>query len=302
MHGAGDVATFGRESSFAVLQAACERTGLDPEGAELLRLGENAIYRLHSTPIVVRIARNMDQWADATKEVAVSQWLAEMDVQVVRACDREQPIDVQAHPVTFWGFIEGRRGRPGDVRQLGALLRRIHELPVPTALSLPGMDPLRRVAPRIERAPISDSDRAFLVGLLDELSAELPRLRFPLGQSVVHGDAHVQNLMVSERDGTTLIDLENVAVGQPEWDLTVTATEFVTAGFWTDEQYKEFVDSYGFDVTEWSGFEVLRRTQEIKMTTWLMQNVNESGSIRDEYELRMRAIRSNADGQAWQPF
>ena len=53
----------------------------------------------------------------------------------------------------------------------------------------------------------------------------------------------------------------------------MTATEFITAQFWSSEQYRAFVELYGFDVTEWSGSIVFRRCHEVKMTTWLMQNI-----------------------------
>ena len=103
-------------------------------------------------------------------------------------------------------------------------------------------------------------------------------------------------------EGPQLIDFERVAWGQPEWDLAVTATEYVTAQFWTTEQYEAFVDSYGYDVMTWSGFPALRRVQELKMTTWLMQNVDESPDIRAEYENRMEAIRAGEPRGAWRPF
>lgn len=119
---------------------------------------------------------------------------------------------------------------------------------------------------------------------------------------MLHGDAHVQNLMVPADGIPVLIDLENVGIGQPEWDLAVTATEYLVAGFWTDAQYADFVEGYGFDVTEWTGFESLRQVQAIKMTTWLMQNVNESEEIRAEYERRMRSIRDGVARRDWSPF
>ncbi len=43
----------------ATLAAACSATGLHNQGAELLRLGENAIFRLAQEPVVVRIARSL---------------------------------------------------------------------------------------------------------------------------------------------------------------------------------------------------------------------------------------------------
>lgn len=117
------VTRFSRAATEAVLGAACERVRLNPSGAELLRLGENAIYRLRARPVVVRIARNPDHWPAAVKEVAVVGWLDEHHVSAARRWPVEQPIDVDGHPVTFWHYIDGRRGGPGDVRALGAGLR-----------------------------------------------------------------------------------------------------------------------------------------------------------------------------------
>ncbi|EFC85721.1 hypothetical protein FrEUN1fDRAFT_1209 [Parafrankia sp. EUN1f] len=112
----------------------------------------------------------------------------------------------------------------------------------------------------------------------------------------------MNNLMRCNGDGAgVLIDLERFAWGQPEWDLAVTATEYLTAGWWNDAEYSEFVDAYGFDVTGWSGFEVLCRTHEIKMTTWIMQNIDVSVDIKEEYDRRIECIRTGAAG-GWNPF
>jgi Ser/Thr protein kinase RdoA (MazF antagonist) len=295
------VTSFSRDVTRILLGDACDRVGLPADGAELLRIGENAIYRLASAPVVVRIARHSDHWDDAAKEVQVAGWLERAEVPAAQVWPIEQPLSINGHPVTFWRFIDGRRGGPGDVRDLGALLRRIHTLPRPTTFVLPGERVLGRVRARIERAPVPPEDRAFLLGLLGDLTSAVGALDYVLPTCVTHGDAHVQNLMVNNRD-VKLIDFERVAWGQPEWDLAMTATEFVTAQFWTRDQYDTFVDAYGFDVTEWAGFPVLRRAHEVKMTTWLMQNINESSIIRDEYELRLATIRSGRPGEPWRAF
>ena len=62
--------------------------------------------------------------------------------------------------------------------------------------------------------------------------------------------------------------------------------------------------SIRLDVTCWKdGFPMLRAVHEIKMTTWLMQNVKESPEIAKEYEKRMRTIRGQAaDSEGWRPF
>ena len=46
----------GEAETRALLQQACAATGLSADGARLLRLGSNAVYRL-AAPVVARIAR-----------------------------------------------------------------------------------------------------------------------------------------------------------------------------------------------------------------------------------------------------
>ena len=296
-------APFSAAAAESVLGTACEIAELDAGGARLLRLGENALFHLPAQSVVVRIARTMDYWPDVVKEVAVARWLAGHQFPAAQVYEISQPIQVADHPVTFWRFINGRNGGRSDIAYLGTLLRRLHKLPRPTTFDLPGEDILGRVRRRIEAASVSSADKDFLLSRLGELAAELPRLRYPLSPAPTHGDAHVQNLMF--RDGQpVLIDFERFAWGQPEWDLSMTATEYQTAGWWTESEYAQFVEAYGYDVTSWTdGFPILRAVHEIKMTTWLMQNVKESPEIAKEYEKRMRTIRGQAaDSESWRPF
>jgi aminoglycoside phosphotransferase (APT) family kinase protein len=295
-------APFSAAVAEGVLVAACETTGLDRKDARLLRLGENALFHLPVQAIVVRIARTMDYWGDSVKEVAVARWLEDSSFPAAQVYQVAQPIEVSGHPVTFWRFINGRNGGHADVTNLGALLRHLHKLQQPAEFKLPPEDILGRVRGRVENASVSLSDKDFLLHRLEGLTAEVSGLRYPLTPAPTHGDAHVQNLMI--RDGRAiLIDFERFAWGQPEWDLSMTATEYLTAGWWTDAEYESFTESYGYDITSWTeGFPVLRAVHEIKMTTWLMQNVNESSGISREYENRMRTIRDQISGVAWQPF
>lgn len=294
---------FGRASATRIMREACAAAGLDPTDAELIRLGENAIFRVGTPPVIVRIARGPAFRDSAAKEVAVAQWLSQEGIKAARVWrgPDDQPLDVSGSPVTLWEFLDGRRGSPDDLVSLAGILRDLHSRPVPRTFELPEEDILGRVRPRIETAPIPDEDRRFLTDLVTELDEAVACLTFPLDVAVTHGDAHVQNLMIVD-DKPILIDFERVAVGQPEWDLAMTATEYVTAGWWTREEYEAFSSVYGFDVMAWSGFGVLRRVHELKMTTWLMQNVEESAEVRVEYHYRMTTIRSGEGRESWRPF
>ncbi|MDQ3763146.1 MAG: aminoglycoside phosphotransferase family protein [Actinomycetota bacterium] len=219
-----------------VLKMACDASGLDDTNVELIRLGENALFRLSSHSVVIRIARTMDYWDDAVKEIAVARWLAEHQFPAAQVYEVFQPVRAAGHPVTFWRYISGRTGHRGDVRALGSLLRRLHRTPRPAAFNLPCEDVLGRVGRRIESAPVGEADRDFLLRRLEEIRSELPRLRYPLPAAPIHGDAHVKNLMFCD-DHPILIDFERFAWGQPEWDLARTATEYQTARWWTDAEY-----------------------------------------------------------------
>lgn len=296
-----DAPPFSAAVARKVLVRACEMASLDDSGARPLRLGENALFHLPAESAVVRIARTMDYWRDAGKGVAVSRWLASSEFPAARVHQVAQPIAVAGHPVTFWRFIEGRNGSLADIALLGALLRRLHQMSRPTEFELPEEDILGRVRKRIANATVNPEDKEFLNFRFHELAADVAGLRYPLAAAPTHGDAHVQNLMITGGQ-SILIDFERFAWGHPEWDISMTATEYKTAGWWTDAEYGSFVDAYGYDVTSWTeGFPVLRAVHEIKMTTWLMQNIGESADIAREYEARMRTIRGE-DATPWKPF
>lgn len=293
--------SFSADSANDVLREVCSIVGLNYRNARLLRLGENALYHIDDASTVVRIARNMDHWGDAVKEVAVAEWLSAHGFPAASTADFRQPLEVNNHPVTFWDYISSRNGGHGDIADLAALLAKLHSMPAPEGFRLPRHRVFDRVRPRIESSQVSSADKDLLLERCEQLEHEVGKLTFTLSAAPIHGDAHVQNLMVV--DGRpVLIDFERFSWGQPEWDLSMTATEYRTAGWWTDAEYGQFVDAYGFDVTEWDGFDVLRSTHEIKMTTWIMQNVRESPEIAAEYAARMKTIRAGHPVGAWTPF
>jgi aminoglycoside phosphotransferase (APT) family kinase protein len=284
------------------MEVACEAAGLDTEGVRLIRLGENALFHLPGSGVVVRVARSMAYREDAEREVAVAHWLASQGFPAARVyAGVAQPTEAAGRPVTFWEFIEGRNGDRGDIALLADLLSRLHQLPRPEGFMLPPDDPLERVHRRLESANVTAPDQAFLAARLEALQAQLPRLRFPLPAGPVHGDAHVENLMITS-GGPVIIDFERFAWGHPEWDLSVTATEYQTAGWWTGDEYARFAAAYGFDVTSWDGYPVLRAAHELKMTSWLAQNVAESRDVADEVAARIGTLRGEVPSGGWRPF
>ncbi|MCX5171172.1 aminoglycoside phosphotransferase family protein [Streptomyces antibioticus] len=302
---AGDAARTGEGFTSAgaarVLRAACRAAGLDGRGAELIRFGENALFRLASVPVVVRVARGEEWVSTAAKEVAVARWLAAEGFSAARIVeDVEQPLLIDGHPVTFWHLIV-EAGRKATYRELGGVLRDLHSLTVPTGLALPSFDPFGKQALRIDKAAIPEDDRAFLRKRWRELQDKYAELRFESPKGPVHGDAHVQNLMVDDQGRVVLIDFEAFCFDHPEWDLMVTAVEHHSLGWQTDAQYADFVAAYGWDLYGWHGYEALRGLQEFGMTTWLMQNVRENEETAAEYRRRIAGLRDDQGPRDWRP-
>ena len=291
---------FSSAAAYSAMCAACENVGLRADDAEPMRMGENALYLLPSENIVARVARTLDYLPDVSREVAVSKWLNSVGLHAAEVVETiDQPVPAEGFPVTFWHYISGEPAPYSRIGDLGVLLRQLHHLDLPADINLPEQNILDRVQPRVEKAPISESDRSFLLSRLDELREEINGLEYALEPCALHGDAHIKNLMISD-GAAVLIDFERFAFGQPEWDLGMTATEYHTAGWWTPEHYRAFIDAYGFDITQWDGFPTIEAVQQLKMTTWIMQNIEESEEIAAEYESRMRTIRDGKPS-SWAP-
>lgn len=246
------------------LKEACAAVGLAFDGAEPIRLAENQIWRLPGQQVVVRIARSGQESA-AEREVRVARWLGENGIRAVRLIDVPQPVVADSRPTTFWQELPAHEhGSHTDVAQL---LRRLHGLPVPD-FEFGYLDPFVRIPERLEVAvALEESDRAWLRGLQQDLVAAWADRPAGLADCAIHGDAWPGNL-VRTASGPLMIDLERFSLGPPEWDLVSTAVRARTTGAVTDAEYEEFCVAYGYDVTEWDGYEILAGARELRVATY----------------------------------
>lgn len=295
--------SFSADRAARVLEIACDATGVDAADAELVRLGENAIFRLLSQPLIVRIARTIDYLPDVRTEVAVARWLESAGFAAVRlAGPADQPVVADGLPVTFWELL-GDGTDFGTVGELAALLRQLHGLELPSSLVLPQLQPFGRVETRIAGADLAADDKAFLLSRLAELRERYAELIFVLRPGPIHGDANIGNILRRESDGVAvLIDLDGFASGPREWDLVLTAMYYERFGWHTGQEYHQFAETYGFDVMGWRGYPVLRDIRELLMVAWLAQNTRESTRIADEVAKRIGDLRRGDGPREWAPF
>ncbi len=234
----------------AALAEACAKAGLSAEHAELIRLGENAIFRLPGH-VIVRISPPGQQ-AAARREVAVSRWLNDSGIAAAAArTGIEQPVEIGERSITFWDQLPDHQH--GSLVQVATVLRQLHSLPMPVDVPLGRLNPFVRIRERIDGAatiPAADQDwlRARLAGLQQQWETLSPALP----ACVVHGDAWAGNVVATVDGRVVLLDLERCSVGPPQWDLVSTAVKYVTYGHITSSRRR--VDS-----TSWEAFVLLHR-------------------------------------------
>jgi Ser/Thr protein kinase RdoA (MazF antagonist) len=298
-----NVTEFTANSTRIALEEACRSIGLDPTGAILVRLGENAMYQLHGEAVMVRIGRSEEA---ARKETLVAEWLATHNFCAVRpAGHSNQPIVTNGGvPVTFWEFIhEG--AQPVSSADLGRILRELHALPAPASFPLPDFSPMPKVAERIRKLPdglLSSEDVEFLGHRHREIIEEFASLEFVLPPGPVHGDAHASNLMRCTNGTIKLIDFEDFCNGPREWDVAVEAVRYRSLGWVSEDDYRSYVAEYGFDVIRWPGFRTLRAARELNMTTWLAQRLGQDAGIDAEVRRRIADLQDDQSTRHWRPL
>jgi aminoglycoside phosphotransferase (APT) family kinase protein len=281
----------------AIVRSAGTAAGLDVDGAQPLRLSENALFRLPGC--VIARASRPGQHAAAQREVKVARWLEASGIPAVQVVpDVEQPIEIDGRAITFWRELPPHEH--GTPVQVAAVLKQLHRLPPPTDFDLGEVAPFVRLEERIAAATIlSDPDRRWLREHLAELQQRWADLPAGLPWCVIHGDAWVGNVVAADDGTVLLLDLERTSMGPPEWDLVHTAIKHSSFGWITAEQYAEFCDVYGHDVTAWEGFELLRDIREFRMTTMAVQAASNKPALREQAEHRLACIRGERDQRPW---
>ncbi|WP_243789750.1 phosphotransferase enzyme family protein [Saccharopolyspora gloriosae] len=280
----------------AVLRGACERVGLDHGAAKLIRAGENDLYRLPGG-VVARISRP-GQVSAAAKELQVTRWLAGTQVPAVRPWgEPDAPVVVGEQGVTFWHELPPHE--QGSTTDVAGLLRELHSLNVPDGMDLPELAPFVRVAERIDGATwLHTQDRDWLRKRLTELQDAYRELPAGIPWRLVHGDAWRGNVAATA-GGPILMDFERCAYGPPEWDLVSTAVSHVTTGWLTAEQWTDYCRTYGYDVTAWDGFEILRDIRELRMTTMAAQVAEKDPSASTQLAHRLACLQGHKGPRPW---
>lgn len=273
-----------------VVQRAASHAGLDSADARLLRNGTNAVYLLSEAGVVARVGRP-GTVREAERQVKVAIWMSAQGIKVNLAIAGLDLVVVDARPVTWWAPIPAHRH--ATPAELGAVLRRLHDLPVPIGFDLPRPDVIGHIAQRIASAgALSILDRDWLRDRLTRMNADLAATEVHQARHVVHGDAWQGNLIVPDGGSPILLDFDNVSVGHPAWDLIPLAVDHEDFGRISGDDYQAFVTAYGgYDVRDAPWFRTLADLQELRWTAYVADKAATNPDAADEVSHRLACLR-----------
>ena len=110
------------------------------------------------------------------------------------------------------------------------------------------------------------------------------------------------NVVLDREGNLVLIDLDSFCAGPREWDLVQTAPFHERFGWRTDEEHREFVDAYGFDIMTWSGHPVFADHREIAMTLCLCGKAGSDHRAAAEVRKRVESLKTRSSRRNWSPF
>jgi Ser/Thr protein kinase RdoA (MazF antagonist) len=239
----------------------------------------------------------------ARKEVEVSRWLRASGVRATRAIDDvTQPTVVEGYPVTWWELLP--ESRPAAPAELGAALRRLHDLPEPRGLSLPRFSPFEAARERLKNAEMPNSDdTTWVLNRMAEVDRRCNEILPNLPTGVIHGDAWQGNFAIIDSQDPVMLDLEAFCVGPKLWDLIAIAVDCTDFARIPESEYEGFTAAYQFDVTTSPAYRTLAEVQELRWTSYVIGKSKPGSAEESEAAHRVACLKGEVERPwKWAPF
>jgi aminoglycoside phosphotransferase (APT) family kinase protein len=281
------------------LHGIAAKLGVSSADAELLHLANNATFALPGAGLVVRISRSNLLHDRVRKGARLGAWFKTVDAPTIRlAGPADQPVEYEGLSATVWDYVPPNSVPNAD--DLGQVLKEFHGLPAPD-FDLPHWDPIGTARKRIADAEaLEDSDRKILLDWCDRLAPEVDALLRSSARTLIHGDAHVGNLLRQPDGRVILCDFDSTCFGPPGVDLAAVAA----AEIWFPERglHERLSDSYGKDITTDPNWPVLREARELTFVVGGVPLMASTPGVAEEFKLRLNAVLTADTSIPWTPY
>lgn len=293
----------GRYTEAAMTEAMrhiADQLDVPSHDARLLRLTNNAVFALPAAGIVVRITRSTVLHDRVHKVARLGVWFTDRDAPTIRLVPNvEQPIPVDGLLATIWQYVPPTEPAP-TVEDLGQLLRRFHNLGTPS-FPLPAWDPVADARSRLADAEaLRDDEADYLLTWCDRLAPRIAALNERSKGKLVHGDAHVGNLLRTPAEVVVIGDFDPTCEGP--WQVDLVAVPVGETRFGRRGAHARLARAYGYDVTQDPDWPILREARELKMVCAAVPLLASAPGVAREFRTRLRSVRTRDQHAQWTPF
>lgn len=290
---------FSETRMVATLHAIAAQLELEVSDAHPLHMANNAVYALPKAGVVVRITRSTKLHDRIRKGARLGAWFTEVDAPTIRlATSARQPIEHEDLLATVWEYVSP--ATPPTLEDLGKVLREFHNLPAPQ-LDLPTWDPVGTARKRIaDGEALEERDREILLDWCERLEPEVDALLADAGGSLIHGDAHVGNLLRRPDGRVVLCDFDSSCIGPTGVDLAAVAASELW--FHRKGVHSKLAASYGRDITEDPAWPILRQARELAYVVGSVPLMTSTPGVAKEFKLRLDSVLNNDSSIPWTPY
>ncbi|QSB06046.1 aminoglycoside phosphotransferase family protein [Natronoglycomyces albus] len=282
------------------LTAICSHIDLDISGAALMHCSNNALFYLPAEGVVVRILRSRTMTDRPAKVARLGQWLNHLGetAPAIRLWPEvPQPVVVGDHYATIWFYESPSEPQP-TASDLGRTLKRWHSLRPPSGL-VPSWDPVTPARQRIADATrLTSSVKRYLIDWCDRLQPHVEELN--RGHiCLIHGDAHVGNLIRTRDGNVVLCDFDSTSMGPFQVDLAAAAA--AATWFHDERTHRLLATAYGYEVTADPLWDLFRSTRELAFVVGGAPHLD-NPAIAEEFALRLESVQTGNNHTPWTPY
>jgi aminoglycoside phosphotransferase (APT) family kinase protein len=205
--------------------------------------------------------------------------------------------------VSVWRYVP-ITGTPAPAgADIGRLLRDLHAQGDPPHPLRRLDDPFASVASTLEEAPDSmpQTSRSWLADRIAALRDQWSGMDFPLPAGLIHGDAHLSNLMRAASGEIILGDWDHVASGPREWDMIQICYMHRRFGRAGENDIEDFTAAYGWDIRSWPGLDTLLAIREITGLSPYIRTARTKAFSGRQLAYRLRTLQAGDTAAQWEP-
>ncbi len=282
------------------LGAVCGALGLDPSGARMLPSRSNAVFHLPAEAVVVRLSSaTPTNEARAGLVVSLTSWIADHGGPALAPTSHPQPVREAGTVATLWPYLSS----PSipRARDLAGAVRELHHLdaqPPP----LPEHQPLARLREALDLdtardQPVLPTDtREWLLAHAARLQHAYDTTATPLGRGLIHVDVQPDNLLQDPDGRWLLIDWDRASHGPRELDLAFAVPDHFHD---PDTERAEFSATYGYDITSWTGWTLIRDLTELHSLASYVRRAATNPAAHDELHRRVDSLVTDERSVMW---